>query len=121
MRRQRFFRAVPKAFVYPVRSAARNRKLMASMVRRDILARYRGSFGGSWWTILNPLLLMTTYYFRFRRVLKTKFEGGSYILISWPGFCRGWRFRKRWGARRLSCWSIAASSKSWYFRWRRCR
>src|SRR5580658_25281 len=47
MNRQRFFRAVPKAFAYPVRSLARNHKLMTSMVRRDILARYRGSFGGS--------------------------------------------------------------------------
>ncbi len=85
MMRQRFFRAIPKAFVYPVRSVARNHKLMASMVRRDILARYRGSFGGSWWTVLNPLLLMSTYYFVFGRVLKTKFEGGSYILYFLAG------------------------------------
>ena len=55
------------------------------MVRRDILARYRGSFGGSWWTILNPLLLMTTYYFVFGRVLKQRFEGGSYILYFLAG------------------------------------
>jgi lipopolysaccharide transport system permease protein len=85
LRRQRFFRAVPKAFVYPVRSVTRNRKLMASMVKRDILARYRGSFGGSLWTILNPLLLMTTYYFVFGIVLKTKFEGGSYLLYFLAG------------------------------------
>ena len=85
MRRLRFFRAVPKAFVYPVRSLARNHKLMSSMVRRDILARYRSSLGGSLWTILNPLLLMTTYYFVFGRVLKTKFEGGSYILYFLAG------------------------------------
>ncbi len=80
MKTQRLFRSVPKAFLYPVRSVIRNHKLMGSMVRRDILARYRGSFGGSWWTILNPLLLMGTYYFVFGRVLKTKFEGGSYVL-----------------------------------------
>lgn len=85
MGRQRFFRTVPKAFLYPVRSVARNHKLMTSMVRRDILSRYRGSFGGSWWTILNPLLLMTTYYFVFGRVLKQKFEGGSYILYFLAG------------------------------------
>ena len=85
MRRGRIYRGVPKAFVYPVRSVMRNHKLMGSMVRRDILARYRGSFGGSWWTILNPLLLMTTYYFVFGRVLKTKFEGGSYILYFLAG------------------------------------
>jgi len=82
---KRLARAVPKAFVYPVRSVADNHKLMGSMVRRDILARYRGSFGGSLWTILNPLLLMSTYYFVFGRVLKTQFEGGSYILYFLAG------------------------------------
>ena len=85
MSRQRFFRAVPKAFLYPVRSLVRNHKLMTSMVRRDILARYRSSFGGSLWTVLNPLLLMSTYYLVFGRVLKTKFEGGSYVLYFLAG------------------------------------
>jgi len=85
LRRQRFFRAIPKAFIFPVRSVARNHKLMMSMVRRDILSRYRGSFGDSLWTILNPLLLMTTYYFVFGRVLKQKFEGGSYVLYFLAG------------------------------------
>ena len=85
MSRQRFFRAVPKAFAYPVRSLARNHKLMTSMVRRDILARYRGSFGGSLWTLLNPLLLMATYFFLFGVVLKQKFEGGSYVLYFLAG------------------------------------
>ena len=85
MKRQRIFRAVPKAFLYPVRSVMRNRKLMGSMVRRDILARYRGSFGGSWWTFLNPLLLMGTYYFLFGKVLKTEFQGGSYVLYFLAG------------------------------------
>jgi lipopolysaccharide transport system permease protein len=83
--RRRFLRAIPKAFTYPIRSLLRNHKLMSSMVRRDILARYRGSFAGSWWTVLSPLLLMTTYYYVFGRVLKTKFEGGSYILYFLAG------------------------------------
>lgn len=92
LRWSRFLRAVPKAFIYPVLSIARHHKLMGSMVRRDILARYRGSFGGSLWTILNPLLLMTTYFFVFGVVLKTKFEGGSYIsyflagILPWIAF-----------------------------------
>lgn len=85
MGRRRFFRAVPKAFSYPVRSLFRNHKLMNSMIRRDILARYRGSFGGSLWTLLNPLLLMATYFFLFGVVLKQKFEGGSYVLYFLAG------------------------------------
>ncbi len=73
LRRARFLQAIPKAFVYPVRSIWSNRKLMLSMVRRDILARYRGSFGGALWTFLNPLLLMATYFFVFGVVLQSKF------------------------------------------------
>jgi lipopolysaccharide transport system permease protein len=77
LRRARFFRAIPKAFLYPVRSVWTNRKLMASMVRRDILARSRGSFGGAFWTFLNPLLLMATYFFVFGVVLQQKFGADS--------------------------------------------
>jgi lipopolysaccharide transport system permease protein len=66
-------RAVPKAFVYPARSIWTNRKLIGSMVRRDILSRSRGSFGGAMWAFLNPLLLMATYFFVFGVILQTKF------------------------------------------------
>ena len=46
------------------------------MVRRDILARYRGSFGDVLWTVLNPLLLMATYFFVFGVVLQSRFGAG---------------------------------------------
>jgi lipopolysaccharide transport system permease protein len=59
------------------------------MVRRDILARYRGSFGGALWTFLNPLLLMATYAFVFGAVLKTRFagdtSGAGYVLYFLAG------------------------------------
>jgi lipopolysaccharide transport system permease protein len=54
-----------------------NRSLMVSMVRRDILARYRGSFGGALWAILTPLLQMATYYFVFGVVLEARFAGDT--------------------------------------------
>jgi lipopolysaccharide transport system permease protein len=73
VRRARLLRAIPKAFLLPTRSVWRNRKLIGSMVRRDILSRYRGSFGGTFWTFLNPLLLMATYFFVFGVVLRTRF------------------------------------------------
>ena len=73
VRRARLLRAIPKAVVLPIKSVWRNRKLMGSMVRRDIMARSRGSFGGTLWTFLNPLLLMATYFFVFGVVLQTKF------------------------------------------------
>lgn len=70
-------RALPKLFTRPVTSLWANRGLMASMVRRDILARYRGSFGGALWTFLTPLLLMATYFFVFGVVLKTRFSNDT--------------------------------------------
>jgi lipopolysaccharide transport system permease protein len=75
LRRERLLRAIPKAFLYPLRSLWLNRKLIRSMVRRDILARYRGSFGGALWTFLNPLLLIATYFFVFGIVLRARFSG----------------------------------------------
>jgi lipopolysaccharide transport system permease protein len=45
------------------------------MVHRDVLGRYRGSFGGVLWTVLTPLLLMLTYFFVFGVVLQSRFPG----------------------------------------------
>ena len=75
--RKRWLRSAGRAFVYPFLTVWRNRGLIRVMVRRDILGRYRGSFGGSLWTVINPLLLMLTYYFVFGVVLKSRFPGDS--------------------------------------------
>jgi lipopolysaccharide transport system permease protein len=75
LRRERFARAIGRAFTYPLRTIWRNRGLIRVMTRRDVLGRYRGSFGGSFWTVFNPLLLMLTYFFVFAVVLKSKFPG----------------------------------------------
>jgi lipopolysaccharide transport system permease protein len=73
IRREDLVRSVGRAFVYPVRTVWSNRSLIRTMVRRDILGRYRGSFGGAFWTVLNPLLLMLTYFFVFGVVLQARF------------------------------------------------
>ena len=73
LRLRRIRRALPKFFSEPIQTIARNHRLIRSMARRDILARYRGSFGDLFWTILNPLLLMATYFFVFGVVLRTRF------------------------------------------------
>jgi lipopolysaccharide transport system permease protein len=75
LKRRRALRAVGRALVYPPLTVWRNRGLIRVMVRRDILGRYRGSFGGSFWTIFNPLLLMLTYFFVFGVVLNSRFPG----------------------------------------------
>jgi lipopolysaccharide transport system permease protein len=73
LRLRRMRSALPKFFAAPVRAILENHRLIRSMARRDILARYRGSFGDVFWTVLNPLLLMATYFFVFGVVLRARF------------------------------------------------
>lgn len=82
--RRRLLRSIARAFTLPAKSLWQNRSLIRTMVRRDILSRYTGSFGGALWTVLNPLLLMLTYFFVFGLVLKSRFGNdatpGSYAV-----------------------------------------
>jgi lipopolysaccharide transport system permease protein len=77
LRRENWIRSVPRLLKQPFESIWANRGLIGSMARRDVLARYRGSFGDVFWTILNPLLLMSTYFFVFGIVLQTRFGGDA--------------------------------------------
>jgi ABC-type polysaccharide/polyol phosphate export permease len=47
----------------------RARALLASLVSRDLKARYRGTVLGFLWSFLNPLLLLMVYTFVFKYVL----------------------------------------------------
>jgi lipopolysaccharide transport system permease protein len=82
-------RIAPELLLNPLLAIGRNRRLIWSMVRRDILARYRGSFGGALWAVLNPLLLMSTYFFVFGVVLRQRFgtdsSGSGYVLYLLAG------------------------------------
>jgi lipopolysaccharide transport system permease protein len=60
------------AFILPLQAIWRNRNLIRTMVRRDVLSRYSGSFGGAFWAVLNPLMLMLTYFFVFGLVLPSR-------------------------------------------------
>jgi len=73
--RERLLRSLRRALGLPLLTIFRNRSLIRTMVRRDVLGRYRGSFAGAFWTVLNPLILMLTYFFVFSVVLKTRFPG----------------------------------------------
>ncbi len=73
LRRRKLWSNIRKVFTLPFTSIWRNRSLIRSMSRRDVTARYRGSFGDILWTILNPLLLMATYFFVFGVVLQSRF------------------------------------------------
>jgi lipopolysaccharide transport system permease protein len=73
VQRRRLGRSLVRAFTLPLALIRRNRSLIRTMVRRDVLSRYSGSFGGAFWAVLNPLLLMLTYFFVFGLVLRSRF------------------------------------------------
>ena len=47
------------------------RDLLRNLVVRDLKVRYRGSFIGFLWSLLNPLLMMGVYWFVFTKLLKS--------------------------------------------------
>jgi ABC-type polysaccharide/polyol phosphate export permease len=47
------------------------RDLLRNLVIRDLKVRYRGSFIGFLWSLLNPLLMMLVYWFVFTQLLKS--------------------------------------------------
>jgi len=49
-----------------------HKQLLASMVVRDITARYKGSWGGLFWAVANPVLLMLVYYFVFSMIFEVR-------------------------------------------------
>jgi len=78
-----------------------HRRLIRSMVRRDILSRYQGSFAGALWTFINPLLLMLTYAFVFGVVMQSRFPGDSsksgFFLYLLAGLLPWWAFSEAVG------------------------
>jgi len=59
-----------------IASAWRNRALILKLARRDIESRYRGSFLGMFWSIMQPLSMLAVYTFFFGIVLKARWHEG---------------------------------------------
>ena len=66
----------------------RHRELMASLARREVVGRYRGSLVGIAWSFFNPLLMLAVYTFVFSVVFEARWgaameqgSGGFAILL----------------------------------------
>jgi ABC-type polysaccharide/polyol phosphate export permease len=58
-----------------LRRLLRYRGLIASLVARELKARYRGSVLGFFWSFINPLLLLAIYSFIFIKILPNRTAG----------------------------------------------
>src|SRR5690242_98567 len=60
----------------------RFRVLIATLVLRELRARYRGSLLGFLWSFLNPLLLMVVYVLVFSVYLRVPMQGYAVFLFT---------------------------------------
>lgn len=60
-----------------VASFWRNRSLINTLVKRDVIGRYRGSFMGILWSVLNPIFMLAVYTFVFSVVFQARWHAGS--------------------------------------------
>ena len=54
-----------------------NRQLIARLARRDLAARYRGSFGGLLWTVITPIVMLAVYTFVFSVIFNARWGSGA--------------------------------------------
>jgi lipopolysaccharide transport system permease protein len=67
-----------------------NRRLIYTLVRREVAGRYQGSIFGLLWPLINPIFMLFVYVFVFSVIFSAKWAVGSsskieYALILFPG------------------------------------
>lgn len=60
-----------------IKSLRNNRSLVFSLIKREVVGRYRGSVMGLLWSFFNPVLMLAVYTFVFSVVFKARWAGGS--------------------------------------------
>jgi len=63
------YRTTPAAILH---SILRNRELLWELIKRDFIGRYKGSFIGIAWSLLNPLFMLAIYTFVFSVAFKAR-------------------------------------------------
>jgi ABC-2 type transport system permease protein len=64
---------------------ARHRALVGLLTRRSLTARYKRSWLGAWWTLLNPLLEATVLWLVFSHVFRLSSPGVPYVVYLLSG------------------------------------
>lgn len=62
---------------HAVSSIWKSRQIIQAFIVREIAGRYKGSFGGLLWSLINPLFMLTIYSFVFAVVFKARWTGSE--------------------------------------------
>lgn len=65
-----------KTFYRCFHTLVTNKNLVVSLAKRDISSKYKGSFIGLLWSLINPVLMMVIYTFVFSVVFKARWNAG---------------------------------------------
>lgn len=71
-------------------SSIRNRSLLKTMTKREVVGRYKGSFFGLMWSFITPLLMLAVYTFVFGEVFNARWHtqsesSGQFALMLFAG------------------------------------
>lgn len=67
----------PVSLISMLSSLWKNRNLIMTMAKRDVVSRYRGSALGLLWSFLNPVLMLMVYTFVFSVVFNARWDVGG--------------------------------------------
>lgn len=70
-------RSFPATPIEMFASLWRNRELVKTSSKREVLGRYRGSFFGMLWSFLNPIFMLAIYTFFFSVIFQARWGSGS--------------------------------------------
>lgn len=73
-------------FHLPFKEVWRYRDMLYFLAIRDYKIRFKQSALGFLWALIQPLVMITIFYFIFSKSLGVEFEGGPYILFFLCGF-----------------------------------
>jgi lipopolysaccharide transport system permease protein len=64
-----------------LRSIWYHRQLIISMIKREVVGRYKGSLFGLAWSFFNPILMLVIYTFVFSVVFKARWSNGDGLVL----------------------------------------
>lgn len=66
-----------------------HRRLVFELAKRDVVGRYKGSFLGSLWSLVNPIVILALYTFVFGVIFKSRWtaHGSSIVEFAVVMFC----------------------------------
>jgi len=75
-----------------LRELARYRELLFNLTRKEVKVKYKNSFLGFLWSLINPLVMLVVFYVAFGIIFRVKSEGITYYAFFLMSGILAWNF-----------------------------